>query len=180
MGGRSFHAAAGALIGGALLAGCGGGTKTVSPSAAAALVSRLGSPRPSSVRCPGGVAAKVGNTVRCKVSYANGDKGLVVVTIVATPGAKATLRIAGASALRIEMIGAAAAEDYLRSNILANTGSTSQVSTISCANDTPDVVGHTIPCQVVFRDDHRYRVTVHIANTRGGVFAGRRDVRLVG
>jgi hypothetical protein len=172
-------AGATALLAAVLLAGCGGSTKTVSPSGAAALVSRLASPKPTSVHCPGGVAAKVGNTLSCKVGYANGDRGRVVVTIVAMRGSRATLRIAGASALRIDTIGAKSAEDYLRSNIRSNTGSTSQVSSISCANDTPDVVGNTIPCRVAFRDGHRYRVTVHIENHRGGVFARKSDVHVV-
>jgi hypothetical protein len=168
-----------ALLAAALLAACGA-TKTVSPTDAATLVSRLASPKPSSVHCPGGVAAKVGNTISCQVGYDNGDRGRVVVTVEATHGSRATLRIAGAGALRIETIGAKAAENYLRANILSNTGSTSQIGSISCANDTPDVVGHTIPCQVFFRDGHRYRVTVHVANTRGGVFAGRADVHPMG
>ena len=57
-----------------------------------------GSPKPSSALCPSGVGAKAGNTLTCKVSYANGDKGRVLVTIVATHGSKATLKLAGASA----------------------------------------------------------------------------------
>jgi hypothetical protein len=162
-----------------LLAGCGGSMKTVNPSGAATLVRRLASPKPTSVRCPGGVVAKVGNMLSCDVSYANGDRGRVVVTVVSTQGSKATLTIAGASALRIDSIGAKAPEQYLRSNILTNAGSTGQVSAISCANNTPDVVGRVVPCQVVFRDGDRYHVTVHIANTRGGVFARKGDVHRV-
>lgn len=177
---RLTPAVAGALLAAALVAACGGETKAVSPSDAAALVSRLASPEPSSVRCPGGVAAKVGNTLRCNVSYANGDRGRVVVTIVATQGSRATLKIGGARAVRIETIGAEAPESYLRGNIRSNSGSTGQVSSISCANDTPDVVGRTIPCQVAFRDGHRYRVTVRITNTRGGIFAAAGDVHRVG
>lgn len=163
--------AASALIATVWVGGCGG-DKKANPADATGPVSQLASPGPSEVSCPGG--ARVGSKLNCRVSYANGDAGRVVLSVA---GRTADGRPYGStSALRIVTIGAGAAEDYLRSNILHNTGSNTQLSSINCANNVPDAVGHTFPCRLALKDGDLYTVTVHIANNRGGLFVGKSDL----
>jgi hypothetical protein len=172
----SWVLAAGALIATAWVGGCGGGKKAANPADASGQVSQLASPGPSEASCPH--VARVGSKVTCKVTYANGDAGRVVLSVA---GRNADGQLFGStSALRIDTIGAGAAENYLRSNILHNTGSTTQLSLINCADNVPDVAGHTFPCRVGLKDGDLYTVIVHIANTRGGLFVGKGDLHSVG
>lgn len=167
--------AASALIVTAWVGGCGGGKRAANPADARGPVSQLASPGPSEVSCPRG--AKIGSKLNCKVTYANGDTGRVVLSVA---GRTADGRPFGStSALLIDTIGAEAAADYLRSNILHNTGSTTQLSSINCANNVHDAVGHTFPCRVALKDGDLYAVIVHIANIRGGLFVGKSDLHRV-
>lgn len=173
---RSFSVlAASALIAAVWVGGCGGEKKVANPADARGPVSQLASPGPSEASCP--VGAKVGSKLNCKVTYPNGDTGRVVLSVA---GRTADGRPFGStSALSIDTIGENAAEDYLRSNILRNTGSTTQLSSVNCVHSVPDAVGHTFPCRVGLKNGDLYTVIVHIANDRGGLFVGKGDVHPV-
>jgi hypothetical protein len=123
------------------------------------------------------MAPKVGSKLNCRLACANGDTQRVVLSVA---GRTADGRPFGStSALRIDTIGAGVAEDYLRSNILHNTGSITQLSSINRANNVPDLVGHTFPCWVALKHGELYTVFVHTANIRGGLFVGKSDLQPV-
>ena len=78
---------------GALLSGCGG--KVIVAGKAEGFVrDSLGQPV-QSVKCPGGVNAKVGNTFDCKVTTQSGAKETVTVDITSIQGTTVGLRITG-------------------------------------------------------------------------------------
>ncbi|MGI8921746.1 MAG: DUF4333 domain-containing protein [Solirubrobacteraceae bacterium] len=72
-----------AVLGAVVLAGCG--TATISPSDASDLVKKVYASyrggEPTKIDCPGGTAAKVGNTVTCKLTFADGSTGTQVIHV---------------------------------------------------------------------------------------------------